>query len=88
MNERDLERCVRESVFVTECLYMCICRSSGSEGGQTLVARALYDFSAGSSDELTISTGDELVRHYVHLHWYKLLLHRCYVILVLVCMFT
>ena len=38
----------------------CLNRRSSNEG-QPLVARALYDFSAGNSDELSVSTGDELV---------------------------
>ena len=47
---------------VCVCVCVCVCRPNVNEG-QTLVARALYDFSSGNSDELTVSAGDELVRN-------------------------
>lgn len=43
---------------VTSTLY--VCRSGSTGGEQSLVAKALYDFTASKSDELSFSTGDEL----------------------------
>ena len=45
--------------MLCECCDCIFLRSTNE--GQTLVARALYDFAAGNSDELSISVGDELV---------------------------